>query len=286
MMGIIRSVLGVALVAWGATTHAQSDAQTLSKEQRLKAIREAMGGSSRAKGPARNAAPEAKPPADYRARALEELRPDAAAYSADPSPRLATVVTQEIRSTDPIYYQGLQFGLTAQSYRPRGTVPLVTLGDRRLDDMPATVLPGLELRYMPWVTSLLGAHALGVRAAASYVAQTIALTGTTGKDLGPTKLHTLQISAFLSQEWVWASRPSLSFTFDLGAGHFDLIQAGRANLAQASSGLWLALLRAGPAYRVGPVWLNVQYEARRPLSRGWARVADDAVLAGVSYGLR
>lgn len=284
-MGIIRVVLGV-ILAWGATANAQSEA--LTKEQRLKAIREAMG-SSRGDGaerPGRSSRVESKAPVDYRSRALEELKVGPEAYSLDPRPRLATVVTQEIRSTDPIYYQGLQVGLTAQSYRPRGTVPLVGLGERRLDDLPSTILPGLELRYMPWVTEVGGRHLIGFRTAASYAAQGVKLVSPTGKDLGPTKLHSLQASLFLSQEWVWTARPSLSAALDLGVGRFDLIQSGTANVAQASSGLWLSLLRVGPAYRIGPVWLSVMYEARRPLSRGWARVADDAVLAGVQYAVR
>lgn len=284
MMGIIRTVLGL-LLAWNVTAFAESE--TLTKEQRLKAIREAMGSSrSTPERASRSTKTDTKAPVDYRSRALDELKPPPQAYSLDPSPRLATVVTQEIKSTDPIYYQGLQIGLTAQSYRPHGTVPLVTLGERRLDDMPATILPGLELRYMPWVTELGGRHLVGFRTAASYVAQSVKLVSSTGKDLGPTKLHSLQASILLSQEWVWAARPALSAMLDLGVGRFDLIQSGTSNVAQASSGLWLSLLRVGPSYRIGPVWLNVMYEARRPLSRGWARVADDAWIAGVQYGIR
>lgn len=165
-------------------------------------------------------------------------------------------------------------------------MPLVTVGERDLGALPATVLPGLELRDLPWTSELLGHHAVGVRAAASYVAQNVRLSGPSGKDLGPTKLHTLAVGAFLSQEWVWTSHPSFSASFDVGVGHFDLIQAGAANVTQASGGVWLSLWRVGPSYRVGSFWLNAMYESRRALSRSWARAPESAALIGVAYGVR
>ncbi|MBX3022689.1 MAG: hypothetical protein KF799_13535 [Bdellovibrionales bacterium] len=283
-MKFIRIVPWV-FIALSLQATAQTTEAPLTKEQRIKALRKALGSSGGSETPVSEKAKVPAAPIDYRDRALSELRPKEDSYSHNLQPILATVQTQKIEATDPVLYQGLQLGLTFQRYRPQGRVRLVTLGERSVDQQP-TVMTGLEMRYMPFTTTLLGHHTWGFRGAVNYAVQNVKLYGPTGKDLGPTKLHSIQAAGYVSQEWSFADTSDWSWLVDIGIGHFDLIQTGEHNFSQASGGGWIALLRTGPSYRLGSVWMNLAYERRTTLTRDWARIKEDGVLLGVQYGFR
>jgi hypothetical protein len=282
----------LSLAAPAATVNTQ--AEPLSKAEKLKALRRALSGggangagrgaaSSAARGHSRSRTEPAKP-TDFRAQALSELQPDEKAYSSNPAPVLATVRTQSILAEDPVFYQGVRLGLTLSPYRPEGHMPLVNLGERDLAALPSTWMLGIDLRLLPWTTSVLGRHAWGLRVAGAYAGQNVKLTAPTGKDLGATKLHSFQSSLLLSQQW--AMRGNWSWDLDLGVSRFDVIQTGRSSLAEASDAIWLAVGRTGPAYRFGRLSMGLDYEHRRPFTRGWAKLNESAWLLGVSYGLR
>lgn len=284
-MGIVR-IVPCLIYALSLSAFAQTAEAPLSKEQRIQALRKALGSSARSESVETKTKKEPAVAPDYRERAMQELRPRERSYSADPHPSLATVRTQEIESRDPVTYQGLQVGLSTQYYHPEGTVRLVTLGERNLNKLSATAMTGLELRYMAFSTKWAGEHAWGFRGSFNYAAQNVKLYGPTGKDLGATKLHSILSSAFVSQEWIFKNGPEWSWTLDAGAGHFDMIQTGVTSLAQASSGKWLVLFRTGPSYRIGSFWMNLSYERRAPVTKGWASLASDGLLLGVQYGIR
>ena len=65
-----------------------------------------------------------------------------------------------------------------------------------------------------------------------------------------------------------------------------MIQTGQSSLAQASGGTWLAAIRTGPSYKLGPLALSLSYEGRRPLTKSWATLNENGVLLGMAYGIR
>ncbi|NJL25320.1 MAG: hypothetical protein HC902_09170 [Calothrix sp. SM1_5_4] len=163
---------------------------------------------------------------------------------------------------------------------------MLTLGERDLSRLASTWMLGAEFRYMSWTTSFLSEHSVGFRVSAAYAVQSVALAGPTGKDLGKTRLHSLQTGVALSQEWAVGRWPAWAWDLDIGLSRFDQIQTGESNLAEASGDVWLATGRIGPSYRIGDFWMGLTYERRTPVSSGWARLDDSAVILGVHYGLR
>lgn len=227
----------------------------------------------------------AAPLRDLRGVANQELK-----VKSDPAavpPRLvsATVATHSIEAHDPTRPWGLELGFTAQSFRARGRMPLVTLGERSLDRLPGTVMAGLEARWLPFVNAS-GEHAWGFRVAGSYSGQNVRIAGPSGRDLGRTQLHALAATAFLSQEWRLAASRGWRISLDFGAGHFDLVQTGVSPLVRGRGGLWMGVARAGPSYSWAPVTVSLAYERRVPLTRSWARWEEDAAILGIQYALR
>lgn len=223
---------------------------------------------------------------DSRQRALDELKRPEESYTSDTAPSTAVVRTQPILAKDPVFYRGLQLGLTVQPYSAEGRVPLVSLGERDLTGASPTWMPGLEARFLPWTSHLLGEHGVGFRLGAAYTRQEISLYARTGVKLANTELHALETYAFLSQQWRLAGAKYWSVNADLGAMRFDTLLTSTSTLGEASDNIWLGVLRLGPAYRSGPFSFSLAYERREKVSAGWARLAGDGVVAGVMYDLR
>ncbi|NJL25321.1 MAG: hypothetical protein HC902_09175 [Calothrix sp. SM1_5_4] len=102
------------------------DTAPLTKQQKLEALRKALGGGRSSESEARpgvrgKKTPPPKP--DYLSRALEELKVDDSAYGITQNTPLATVQTRAIESADPVSYEGLRIGLSLQPYQPRGRMP-------------------------------------------------------------------------------------------------------------------------------------------------------------------
>lgn len=258
------------------------------KAEKIRKLREALRGSSEPSGkPAPRHPPDrSQPPADMIQRAIGELKPSESSYSADVETSSAVVRTQIIEAKDPVAYTGLQLGLTAQPYSPAGSAPLVTLGERDLGSAGNTWMYGLEMRYTPWTSHLLGEHAVGLRVGASYARQQLAIYSATGVKLANTQLHSLHSYALLSQEWVLKRVPWLSLNLDLGASRFDMILTSESTLGEASEDVFLSLVRVGPSARLGDFAVNLSYERREPLTDSWARLAADGVMLGILYGIR
>lgn len=269
--------------------HAQSeDTAPVSKAEKLRKLREALrgDGADAQKPKPRHPPDKSQPPTDMIQRALVELKPADNAYSINAEPSSAVVRTKIIAAEDPVAYRGLQLGITVQPYSPVGSAPLVTLGERDLGQAGDTWMYGLEMRYTPWKSRLLGEHGVGLRVGASYARQELAVYSATGIRLGNTQLHSLHSYALLSQEWILKRLPWLSLNLDLGASRFDMILTSESTLGEVSDDIWMGLLRVGPSARWGDLSFNLSYERREALTDSWVRMASDGVMLGILYGVR
>jgi hypothetical protein len=285
--GFISIFFAALLVGAGATfSTTTAAAAEMTKAEKLKALRKALGGQSPESASAHKSASKAKSIEDFRAQALDELKPEESSYSSSTTPVVATVSTREIEALDPVRYESFRVGFTAQTFRPEAKIPLVSLGEKDLNGLPAVPMWGLSLRLLPWRTSWLADHAIGLKLAVAYAGETVSLKGPTGKDLGLTKLHNVLSSAWLSQEWNLSSSKHWRWDLDLGVSRLDMIETGENPLAQASDAIWLTSMRLGPAYHYGPLSVNLDYERRVPFSRGWAKLNADSLVMGMAYGFR
>ena len=269
-----------ALVFFAGAAFAQS------KEEKLQQLRKALRGDGGTQGDTPRRPPPTSAPVDMRLRALDELKQKDDSYSSEAGPSIGVVKTQNILAEDPVYYTGLQLGVTAQPYQPMGEAPLVTLGRRDLSQYESTWMFGIEARYMPWVSSLAGEHGVGFRLGGAYTKQAIELRAPTGVRLGNSALHALQTYATFSQEWILPSDKRWSLNADVGLMRFDMLLTSASSVGETSDNIFLGLVRLGPAFRLGDFSFNVNYERRQRLSNGWARLEDNAFTLGLLYGIR
>lgn len=263
-------------------------AQT-TKAEKLEQLRRALRGGQSSSDHSKASHPSVSDtePSDMRNKALDELRPKEASYSVENTPNLAIVRTQNIEAKDPVSYKRLQVGLTAQPYAAKGSAPLVLIGDRDLSQSDSTWMFGAEARYMPWNSHLVGEHLVGLRFSAAYARQSLNLVAPTGVGLSNSRIHALQTSLLLSQEWVAPWSNAWSLNFDAGVSRFDLLLTSSSTLGEASSDIWLSTFRIGPSYRFGRLSLNFTYERRDRMTHGWARYEENGFLLGMMYdGLR
>ncbi len=256
------------------------------RQQKREALRRYLG---RPSGSVKKPVLKTKPPtidSDLRSQALSEIKADEKAFTPEPIGS-ATVITQKIEAKDPVAYQGLQIGLTARAFTPKGRVPIVAMGYRELDQhVGRTWLLGGELRVMPYRSELFKS-AVGFRAGLAYAGQNLTLFTLSGRSLGPSRLHSLESYFTVSQNWVWNSFPRWSFELDLGISRFDSILASQNSLANESDHVWAATALVGPKVRLGDFWLSINYQHREPVSRGdWFRVNEQSLVFGAQYAVR
>jgi len=221
---------------------------------------------------------------DFKAEALKELAPPQG-KTAPPSIRPSAVVqTRVIEAGDPLLYEGLQVGLSVQRYNPKGRIPLIVLGEKRLEDQPSAWMYGVEIKGQLASNWLWSHHQIGWRWVTNYANQKVDLRGPTGVSLGETRLHALQNTLFMAQEWGFTARWSL--LLDLGYSRFDVIQSGQNAFSETSGELWMVAGRLGVAYRLGAFWVNLEYERRWPTKPSWVEVDSGNWILGLKYAVR
>ena len=223
---------------------------------------------------------------NWRETANQELTPkenEIAKVSASP----ATVVTRNDAVASPIIYEGLQFGVSVQTYQPHGQLRVIGVDSYDASALGEKPMTHLQLRWLPLTIASLGQMGAGFYGSLGYAQHPVTLRGSTGASVGKTVVHSTLATAGAALEWPLPLR-NFSFGADLGVGRLDQIQASVLQSANVSERVWIGTGGGSFRYRYHEVALALGYERRFAISTNVAGLTPqtDNYLLGLLYGFR
>ncbi len=224
-----------------------------------------------------------------RQKAIQELATQPSDLSRPlPTPATVSPITSSVSS--PVRQSAFHIGFSVERYQPRGRGQIVGQDRANWDQVNATFLPSLELRWLPFSFNKNSTHFLfGGFASVGYNEQGVVLRAVTGRELPKTRLHTLQWHLGPAAEWIshWSERFSVGV--HLGLGEWRVVQSSSSAFASSTETEMFFEFGVWPKYRVLP-WLSgfIGYEYRRPVNNDnpHLRLMDHHALLGLLGSFR
>ena len=182
---------------------------------------------------------------EIQGRAANELTVPSENQSTHPGVSAATVKLQGTNLEDPNVYPTFQVGVSIQQYQPIGTGQVVGLDPYDLAVVGSQPMFGLDLRYLPFESSLGSSApnlASGFYGNVGYSEHQLSLKSPIGTAIEDATLHTTRVEAGLATRYRFARIPKLSLLPMAGIGWIDSIQsAGNALANHSSSAAYMGL---------------------------------------------